>query len=176
MKAQIKKIEIIKNQPFYAISSPYNRSFVDALKAAIPYEGRKWDRDAKTWNITPEYLEKAKEVVRQFFEIEGEENHIEYEIVEAIVKAGNTSKRTYPAGVTIDGVNIINPLYGNLNRKSPTFEILESSGGFTRGDNAHAFDVEYQIKVKVRKGAGWDCYNRCGRHIGDYKILNTVNV
>jgi len=40
-----------------ALKSPYNPDLVTALKDAIPYHYREFDRPAKTWRIDPEWGE-----------------------------------------------------------------------------------------------------------------------
>lgn len=170
MKAQIQRHEIIKGQATISIQTPYNASFVDALKAEIPATHRKWDSSSKTWNVSGQFEEKAREITRRFFEIEGEDNQVEYEEVRCLVKGGNSAKRTYSGGVTIDGIDIFSPMTGYLNHKSASFEIIESEGGFTSGDSRHAFDVEYTLKLKVRKGANWQEYGNAN-HNGRYEIL-----
>jgi hypothetical protein len=153
------------------IRTPYNASLVDEIKS-LP--GRRWNDDIKAWSVPAEHETSVREIVRQYFQIEGEESQVKYEVLELIVWADNTYKRSYPHGVTIDGCDVVNMAYGSIVQRSNTFELLESSGGFICGDSNHAFEVKYQIKVRVRKDATIETYGRCGQ--GQFKILNKVKV
>ena len=37
--------------------SPYDPKLVEALKQAIPYSDRRWDRDQKLWFVAPQHAE-----------------------------------------------------------------------------------------------------------------------
>jgi hypothetical protein len=157
---------IINNGSESIIKSPYNASLVSDIKA-LP--GRKWNSDNKAWSVPGRFDAQVREIVRRYFQIEGEQSAVEYEEVRLVVCADNTSKRSYPHGVTIDGCDVVNMTYGSLVQKSNAFEILESKGGFLRGDSRHAFEVRYEIKVKVRKDAKIETYGRCGS--GSFEIV-----
>ena len=47
-----------------AIQSPYDRAFVDGLKAAIPYAARAWESDRKIWVIWPLYEQDLLDYLR----------------------------------------------------------------------------------------------------------------
>ena len=47
------------------LESPYDRSFVDGLKAAIDYGGRSWDPSRKKWLISALYAEELCEFLQQ---------------------------------------------------------------------------------------------------------------
>ncbi len=49
------------------IATPYNASFVNALKLVIPSEYRRWQPETKTWIIRARYHEKALRLLRLFF-------------------------------------------------------------------------------------------------------------
>jgi hypothetical protein len=49
------------------LESPFDRDFVDQLKRAIDYGGRKWDPDRKRWIITALYVD----VLLQFLQRHG---------------------------------------------------------------------------------------------------------
>ncbi len=149
-----------------AIKSPYNASLVEEIKS-LP--NRRWNGVQKAWIVPMKFESQAREIVRKYFQIDGEEAQIEYETIEMVVWTDNTYKRSYPHGVTVDGCDVINMQYGSLVRSSKQFEILESKGGFTSGDSNHAFSVRYEIKVRVRKGAKIEAYGRCGK--GSFEIV-----
>lgn len=146
------------------VNTPYNQRFVDELKEAVPYTHRKWDRANKIWDVAEEYAEVAQALISKYFGTK------EVEIVTAKIWGGNSHKQTYRGGVTIDGSDLITP-WGALSAKCDAFEIVESVGGYTKGDGRHAHDVEYTITVKCRKGAEWEAYGR-GGHTGDYQIIS----
>jgi hypothetical protein len=162
---------IIENGTDIIVKSPYNASLVSDIKT-LP--GRKWDSEEKAWKVSGKFASQVREIVAKYFQIEGEASAVEYEIKNLIVWADNTYKRSYPHGVTIDGCNIVNMLYGSLVQQSNAFEILESKGGFTKGDSRHAYEVRYEIKVRVRKGANIEAYGRCGK--GEFKIVEPAKV
>jgi hypothetical protein len=47
-----------------ALQSPYDRAFVDGLKAAIPYAARAWESDRKIWVIWPLYQQELLAYLR----------------------------------------------------------------------------------------------------------------
>jgi hypothetical protein len=47
-----------------ALQSPYDRAFVDGLKAAIPYAARAWDAARKVWIIWPLYEQDLLDYLR----------------------------------------------------------------------------------------------------------------
>ena len=51
------------------LQSPYDRPFVEALKAAIPWGGRAWDQSCKRWRIEALYESELLAVCQQWGEI-----------------------------------------------------------------------------------------------------------
>ena len=49
------------------VQTPFDRRFVDALKAAIPYWDRNFDRDSKAWVVAPEHGQRVADLVDQYF-------------------------------------------------------------------------------------------------------------
>src|SRR5258708_3162515 len=132
------------------INTPYNASLVADIKT-LP--GRRYNAELKAWSVPVQHEEQVREIVRKYFQIEGEESSVKYSIVRVIVTAKASSKRTYLGGVTVDGHDIINMMYGSVRYNDDTFEVLQEKGGFTRGDANHAWEVEYDLTLKTRKGA-----------------------
>ena len=46
--------------------SPYDPGLVAALKAAIPYSDRRWDRDQKLWFVAPRHAETLADLAEQY--------------------------------------------------------------------------------------------------------------
>ncbi len=46
--------------------SPYNAGLVAALKAAIPYSDRKWDRAQKLWLVAPQHAQTLADLAEQY--------------------------------------------------------------------------------------------------------------
>jgi hypothetical protein len=154
-----------------AIKSPYNASLVEEIRS-LP--NRRWNGVEKSWVVPAKYENQVRQIVRKYFQIEGEEAQVEYEVLDLVIWADNTYKRSYPHGVTIDGCDVVNMQYGSLIRSSNAFEVLEEKEGeFLKGDSSHAFEVRYRVKVKVRKGAKIETYGRCGQ--GDFKIVEKAS-
>ncbi len=156
------------------IRCPYNASLVEEIRS-IP--GRRWNPDMKAWAVPAGSEQQVRELVRQFFQIEGEESQVEYEIVRVKVTGKSSSKRSYLGGVTVDGKEVFSTMRGYLDmRPNDTFQILDSKGGFTYGDgyinnnHAHAFEVEYELVLKVRKGAQWAATGHAD-YWGTYEFL-----
>lgn len=138
------------------IKSPYNGRLVDAIKA-IP--GAKWNvnGEKKYWSLPIEHYEAAKEVVRPFYQIEGEESFVTWRTVRATVRFEQHKTRTvrkYGKAVLIDGTDLINVDYGNVYKYSSDFDILEEQGGFVQGDEKSPYwAVEYTLLIKMRSQA-----------------------
>lgn len=49
------------------VISPYNREFVDSLKAEIPRWARDFDMDSRTWLVDREYEDTLVSVVRRYY-------------------------------------------------------------------------------------------------------------
>jgi hypothetical protein len=49
-----------------SFQSPYNAGLVAALKKAIPYSDRRWDRDQKLWFVAPRWAETLANLAERF--------------------------------------------------------------------------------------------------------------
>jgi hypothetical protein len=49
-----------------SFQSPYNAGLVAALKKAIPYSDRRWDRDQKLWFVAPQWAEILADLAERF--------------------------------------------------------------------------------------------------------------
>lgn len=132
------------------VNSPYNATLVDEIKE-LP--GRRYNPDLKAWSVPSQHEEEVRQIVRKYFQIEGEESAVEYQMVKVIVTVKASSKRTYLGGVTVDGHDLVNMGYGSVRYNDDAFEVLQEKGGFTVGDSRHAYTAEYELTLKVRKGA-----------------------
>lgn len=57
-----------KDEEEYDIVLPdYNANFVAALKDAIPTGERWWDSEGKCWVVAHDWLERAEEIIIEFF-------------------------------------------------------------------------------------------------------------
>lgn len=134
------------------IKSPYNEQLIDALKKSAP--GVKWHGDKKFWAAPVVQLEAAKQAVRPYYQIEGEESFVEWKIVKMRVSFEQNKRHAYRKAVLIDGHDLINVDHGNTYGYSTDFDILEESGGFVQGDEKSAYwKVEYTLTVKMRANA-----------------------
>ncbi len=170
----MQKASLVRVGDQLIIRSPYNAGLVEEVKG-IP--GRRWNPDIKVWSVPIGSEVQAREIVRQFFQIEGEPSYIEYETVRVRVTGKTSSTRYYCGGVTIDGRDVFSPTHGYLDtRKNDEFEILEQKGGFVSGDGyikrgkGHAFAVEYELLLRVRKNAEWKTTGRA-EYWGTYEII-----
>ncbi len=140
-----------ESQKYVLLSFPYHEQLIDQIKT-IP--GRDWDPRKKVWIIPIAHEEAARCAIRPYFQIEGEESFVKWKTIKMIVTFEQNKPRRHRKGVLIDGQNIINPNYGNLYTMATTFDILESTGGFTLGDeHSPYFDVRYEITIKIRENA-----------------------
>lgn len=83
---------VIKDAPDgIDLATPYDRDFVNDLKAEIHYSERQWNRENKCWWVAEAVIEEAIEITGRHFEIidargkgedEVEESQIEAEIAE----------------------------------------------------------------------------------------------
>lgn len=51
------------------LDTPFDGKFLEALKKAIPYTERSWDRAVKVWVVTPSCAEEAIALTRRFFDV-----------------------------------------------------------------------------------------------------------
>lgn len=50
-----------------AVITPFDRAFVDALKADVPYTARRWDQGSKRWLVDPSYGDQVAQLIRIHF-------------------------------------------------------------------------------------------------------------
>jgi len=50
-----------------ALSFPYHRGVVDALKSSIPADGRSYHPSTRTWTAAPPYADTARRLMREAF-------------------------------------------------------------------------------------------------------------
>lgn len=119
--------KITKVADVVLVQAPYNASLIAEIKA-IP--GRRYNPDLKAWSVPDGSEQQVRELVRQYYQIEGEVSQVEYETVRVRVTGKSSSKRTYMGGVTVDGREIFSTMRGYLDmRPNDSFEILEYKGG-----------------------------------------------
>lgn len=53
------------------LESPYNPQFIEALKATVPPDERKWDSKRKQWWISDAYLDEVDGLLFEYFEKSG---------------------------------------------------------------------------------------------------------
>jgi predicted transposase YbfD/YdcC len=144
------KAEIEQTDTLVKVKAPYHSQMIDALKVI----GAKWDAQNKVWYVPAEDEGKLREVVRPYFQIEGEESFVQWKTVKLHIKFEQNKRRGHRKCVLIDGHDLLNVNYGNLYKVGTVFDILESSGGFTEGDERSPYwTVEYDLTVKVRANA-----------------------
>lgn len=166
-------VKLTKTGNVIVISTPYNASLVAEIKEL---SGQRWDSTAKAWLVPASQEDAVRAIVRKYFQIEGEASTLEYETVKVLVRAKASAKRTYLGGVTVDGHDVINLINGRVNYTSSAFEVLDEQGGFTVGDGyirnerTHAYEAEYTLTLKVRKGATFEATGRAD-HWGHFKFL-----
>lgn len=49
------------------LESPYNTDFIEALKAAMPQDERRWDSVRKQWWISDAYLDEVDGLLFEYF-------------------------------------------------------------------------------------------------------------
>jgi len=161
-------------------TSAFNADFVAEIKRIDGKRPVLVNGKFDAWSLPVELEQEVREIARRYFQIEGEESKVEYEILRLRVTGESSSSRNYQGGVSIDGHDLIDTMRGGM-RTSPNFEILSSQGGFTHGDgyinlkrtSSHAFSVEYIVEVKVRKGAKIEATGRAS-HWGSFEILDNA--
>jgi len=160
------QVYVNKAKSHTIIKAPYNRQLIEAIKAV---GDAKWYAEGHCWVLPASSIEAAKQAVRPYYRIEGEESYVTWKIVRMRVKfkQHKTARvRKYGKAVLIDSTDLINVDYGNTYKCSPDFDILEEQGGFTQGDEHAAYwTVEYIMTVKMRENA------RIEAIAGTYEIL-----
>jgi hypothetical protein len=51
------------------MATPYNATFVEALKKLLPASDREWDPQTKIWTFVEKYLDTLAQVVEQYFHV-----------------------------------------------------------------------------------------------------------
>jgi hypothetical protein len=135
------------------IRTPYNPALVVEIRG-IP--GRWWDARKRVWHVPASSEQQVREIIRQFYQIEGEPCYIPYKVVRVRVRGGKY------AGVCINGRELFDLLSGYLDMSQPNdiFEILDYAGGFTDEykrvqDRHETFRVDYTLRLNVREDAVW---------------------
>lgn len=146
------------------IRAPYHPDLVREIQGIL---GRRWNGAKRYWTVHKAFEEQVREMIRPFFQIEGELNYVKLTTLRARIIG--KSSRWYRDGVTIDEQNVFNPSSGYLDmRPNNMFEILDYSGGFiTRGS---AFEVEYTVLIRLREQAQWQAFGD-----SSYEILSGDN-
>lgn len=86
------------------------------------------------------------------------------------VWGSNTSKRTYFNTVSVGGVNLISP-WGAASNSYRNVEVLEATGGYTKGDGNHAWEAEYIIRVRCPQDAEIKVVGRQLNGSSGYRVL-----
>ncbi len=151
------------------IKAPYHPQMIEKIKV-IP--GAKWHNqgDLKFWAVPADQLEAARQAVRPFYQIEGEESQVEWKTVKMRVRFAQHQTRSgsYKCGkaIIIDTTDLLNVQHGNFYECSSDYDVLEAEGGFIQGDEHAAYwTVEYIMTVKMRKNAVIEAY------AGTYEII-----
>lgn len=148
------------------LRSPYHPGLVDAIRG-IP--GRRWN--GEVWSFPAASEQQVREIVREFYQIEGEPCYVQFQIVRARIRA-----RRYGT-VRIDGHDIVSATSGYLDMQPNTlFEILDYAGGFTEpyrraSDRVGGFEVDYTLRIRMREDAKWSIHVYGGGE-ASYEILS----
>lgn len=145
--------QVYCNQPgtHTIIKAPYHSQMIAAIKS-LP--GAKWYNEKKFWALPANQLESAKQAVRPYYQIEGEESQVEWKTLKMRVTFEQNKRHAYRKAVIIDNTDLINVDHGNIYQYSSDFDVLEEQGGFVEGDeHAYYWKVEYLLTVKMRKNA-----------------------
>lgn len=156
------------------IQCPYNSRLVDRIRG-IP--GRRWDNVNRVWSVPVESEQQVRDLVRQFFKIEDEPDHIERIVIRVKVTGKSPGGGRNLGGVMIEDRDIFDTSSGYLDmRPNNDYEILDYVGGIVGDipDPRDPFAVEYTLRLKVRKNAKW-YVSGYGEFRGDYEILSGDN-
>jgi DnaJ domain len=66
-KPQNNAVKITKNLGGIDIQTPFSRTFVDELKARVPFQYRTWDNNLKVWRVAFQFAEAACELVEETY-------------------------------------------------------------------------------------------------------------
>lgn len=152
------------------VFTPYNSQLVEEIRG-IP--GRRWDASLRAWSVPVASEQQVRELVRKFYQIEGEPCYTDYDVLRVKVIGKVSASHVRAGGVSIDDVDIFNPQSGYLDMRPNTpFEILDYVGGIVGiKQEGEPFMIEYTLKIKVRKNAVWHTTGS-GDYQGSYEILS----
>ena len=144
--------EFTRQGMMIAIKTPYNASLVDEIKLL---SGRRWDAASKCWLVPLAEEGNARDIVRKYYQIQGEASIVQMETKRLRVVAEASHRRTYVGRIEIDGQELIWSNSGSLRMEGPegAWKVLEATGGYTSGDARHAYRVEYTLTLSLRKDA-----------------------
>jgi hypothetical protein len=150
----IGKAQLSKSGDNLVIATPYNPRLVEEIRG-IP--GRRFDGIKKMWWVHVSFEPQIREIVRKFFQIEGESSYVEQVTLRVHVTCQFSGNGRYNGSVSIDGQDIFNPTSGYLDmRPNPVFEIVDHAGGFVeKKSSSDPYRIDYTLKLKVLKDAGW---------------------
>lgn len=161
--------EVVRMQGNLFIRAPYHPRLVTEIRG-IP--GRRWKPGLQAWSVPVASEQQVREIVRRFYQIDGEPCYLRYKIVR--VHVTSFCDRRVGGGVTIDERDLFNTQSGYLDmRPNNIFEILDYVGGFVEKDNT-SFRVDYTLKLNVREDAEWRVTGYVP-YIASYEILSGDN-
>lgn len=67
------------------VRTPFDRAFIDALKALVPASDRRWDNDEKIWKVAAAWANELEPLVTRFY---GPPTILEPEVVVVAAPAG----------------------------------------------------------------------------------------
>lgn len=165
----IGKAQLSKSGDNLVIATPYNPRLVEEIRG-IP--GRRFDGIKRTWIVHTSFESQIRDIVRKFFQIEGEPSYVELVTIRVKITCqfGNSRRN---GSVSIDGQDIFNPMSGYLDlRPNPVFEIVDHAGGFVdKKSSSDPYSIDYTLKLKVLKDAEW-----CVSAPATYEILSGDNL
>jgi len=145
---------LVKKGSELHVYTPYHRLLVEQIRG-IP--GRRWD--GTCWIVPVRAEEQTRELVRQFYQIEGEPCYVPFVVLRVHIRS---EKKGYACGqVSVDDCELFLPESGYLNmQEEDGFVILDYAGGFTdeyksARSRKNGFVIDYTLKIKVRDGAKW---------------------
>jgi hypothetical protein len=151
------------------VRTPWNESLVQEIRN-IP--GRRWNSQVRAWFVPAGSEHQVRELVRQYFQIEGEYlPDTPYENVLVRVTGNASDKYSHIGGVRIDGVDILSFVGGYLDtRPNGAFEILEYKSTCT--ETEAFYQIEYELLLRIRRNAAWSVTGR-GDFKGNYVFIET---
>jgi hypothetical protein len=142
------------------LHSPYNALLVEAIHG-IP--GSRWN--GSFWLFPAACDQQVRELVREFFQFEGEPCYISYKEIRIRVQGSHIG------WVRIDGRDLFPAGYLDM-QSNDAFEILDYAGGFLEPfkkvrDRHQGFKVEYTLRLKIREDARIETHGN-----GSYEVLS----